>query len=579
MKNLKSIFKSSLLFTLVFVVNQVGFSQLTGITIDEDFTDWNQSMETFTDGADNPNGLDLLDFQVTNDQHNLYIKFTLSTEIALADDLVPHGIWLCIDADNDPTTGYVQQAEYGTELAINFNQHYAWFNQPSGNVRVGFEAIKLRQAPTVTSNTFEIAIPRNIMPDSVSPLFTHDTIRILIRDDEAGDAMPNVGDIFQYTFSSDTVAAITPIPLEKEDPTFIRAVSYNVLFNNGWELPGITHMEQIVKALQADIYCFQEADDISPQEVKSYMDNWVPTGTQEGWHVSIDYSKITCTRWPQTNDWVLERAHAMMVDLPESYGRDLLLLNGHLSCCTQNQNRQNQADDFAAFILDAKVAGGRIEVPKNTPIMFMGDMNLVGFNQQRKTILSGDIQDVNTYGLGGLLDWDSTELADAAPLHINQNMAYTWRSFSGTTFPNGRLDYQFYSDAILQKEKAFVLQTEVLPSDYLANYNLDSANTWGISDHLPVVVDYSILDEPVGIEQGNHINLKPTIYPNPAGDVVFVDVEGDIDHIQLQDLTGSVILNSIAGEKALSLKNIPAGVYVLNISVGGKSYHSTIVHE
>ena len=570
---LKSVY---LLAAFSLALTQTVYSQFTGITIDEDFSDWNSNMATLTDGIDNPNGIDLLEFQVTNDQHNLYVKFTLDAEIALADDLVPHQLWLYIDADNNPNTGFVQQAGYGTELAINFNEHYAWFNKPTGNVQVSLEDIQLRQAPTLTSSTFEIAIPRDILPDSTSPLFTSDTIRILIRDGVGGDEMPNVGSIFSYTFSDDVVNLSPRINLDKQDPNHIRVVTYNTLFNTGWEQPGITHLERVLKALDADIYCFQEANNISVLQVKNYLDAWMPTGTQEGWSVTLSSNKLTCSRWTQNQSWELTRTHATLIDLPSTYSRDLLVVNGHLSCCQNNTDRQDQADEFAAFILNAKTSGGSIELPESTPFIFVGDMNLVGYNQQRKTIMEGDIQDVNSFGAGGPLDWDDTELGDAVPLHINQNMAYTWRSFSGNSFPPGRLDYQFYSDAVLEKEKAFVLQTEVMPVNWLTENDLLSDDTWMISDHLPVVVDYAF-DELVGIkriENSHQVNL----YPNPAKDYLEIDTQGTIQLLVVRDLHGKVLLKENTNEPHVDVSGLAAGTYLLELTIDGV-HESIIFHK
>ncbi|MEM6263279.1 MAG: hypothetical protein AAGI38_12275 [Bacteroidota bacterium] len=117
------------------------------IIIDEDFRDWNASHPTYTDGRDTPNGIDLLQMQASNDEKYLYVKFSVDRELALGNTLVDHTIWLSIDADNDPTTGHPEQAGYGTELAINFNGHFAWFNAPDPDVRVFFGDIGLQLAP------------------------------------------------------------------------------------------------------------------------------------------------------------------------------------------------------------------------------------------------------------------------------------------------------------------------------------------------------------------------------------------------------------------------------------------------
>ena len=89
---------------------------------------------------------------------------------------------------------------------------------------------------------------------------------------------------------------------------------------------------------------------------------------------------------------------------PAYYGTDLLFTNAHLSCCGNDAGRQNQVDQYISFILDAKTAGGAIDLPANTPFIYGGDLNLVGFSQQLTTLITGDIQDTGTWGAGGAPD-------------------------------------------------------------------------------------------------------------------------------------------------------------------------------
>ena len=130
------------------------------------------------------------------------------------------------------------------------------------------------------------------------------------------------------------------------------------------------------------------------------------------------------------------------------------------------------------------------DVPYNTPLVYGGDLNLVGYAQQLTTLLTGDVQDEATYGAGGPPDWDGTDWADALPRHTHAPLSYTWLNEAEGDWPPGRLDYLLYSDAVITAEHSFVLYTEGLPADALATHGLQANDTESASDHLPVVTDF-----------------------------------------------------------------------------------------
>jgi len=559
-------FKASFILAILLLLSTLGYSQT--ITVDELYDDWNASMSTYVDGQDTPGGIDLLDMQVTNDDRYLYFKLTVDRELCLGNTLVNHEIWLSIDTDNDPTTGFPEQDGYGTEIAINMNGHFAWFNIPDPNIQVTLGDIGIQMAPTITASTFEIAIPRDIKPDGIHDLFSGDTLRVMFHDDWDNDRMPNPGSVYTYAFQNDLIHNATPVSLEKSSSEHVRIVSHNILFNNGFSSDAIAEMQRVVSALEGDIYCFQECSE-GINNIRNLFDSWIPLGGGS-WNVASNGgNRVTVSRWPIANSWGLNRKTAHLIDLPDSLSdRDMLLVNGHLSCCTNNSGRQEQVDEFAAFILDAKSQGGNIDVQDSTPIVFVGDMNFVGFNQQYETTLTGDIQNTSTYGQGGFLDWDDTELADARPLHVDSNFVYTWRDLQGDGFPPGRLDFQFYSDAVLTKEKAYILDTERMDSAMLAASNLQQNDTRVIADHLPVVVDYSFPKQSTtSLYEENSVYPSIRVYPNPTTDVLTLDTQIAIERVLIHDLMGNTLLESTNGEQTLQLPTMPRGIYLVQIEL------------
>jgi hypothetical protein len=482
----------SWILSIAIVCKVAVFSQSAPITIDGCFDDWTPGSASFNDVPETQSGVDILSMQVSNDAENLFIKLVLDTELDLIDGEVPHDLYLQLDTDNDPATGFsLQGGTFGSELGVQLMARSAFYNVIPFST-VDLHDIGYRQGPTVTSTTFEIALDRSAIPDGLNPLFPSSTIGILVRE-SGGDEMPNFGSSFTYTFDA-TPVPFVPLTLDKGPMSDLRVGAFNVENDGLIDVSRVPSFERLVKALDADIIGFSECYSTTAGDVKSLLDSWLPLGTANGWYViKDDFELITASRWPISNSWPSAfRQFPVLIDLPASYGTDLLFTNAHLSCCTNDAGRQAQVDEYAAFIHDAKSAGGLIDLPFGTPFVYGGDLNLVGFSQQLNTLISGNIQDVATWGQGAALDWDGTVLTDAKPRLTHQPMTYTWENL-GSSYPPGRLDFMIHSDAVLDMDKAFVLNTNEMPAaELVANGLLASDNT-SASDHLPVICDYTIV--------------------------------------------------------------------------------------
>lgn len=468
------------------------FGQSAAIQIDGSYSDWTPSLAGYTDPVESISGIDLLDFQVSNDANYLYVRVAMDTEIDLTDVLISQSLYLYIDADNNSSTGYSPTAGFGSECGIHFPSRTVYYDVVPSSV-VGFSDIGLVCLPTVSSTEFEIAIRRDAVPDGVVPLFSSDTIRLLFRESNGNDFMPNTGG-FSYTFDNSPVPAYTTIDLEKDNADHLRMTAYNV--KGGMNSGTVQNaLDRVLNAIDPDIIGFSEASNVSATTVKNLMDSWLPLGTPDGWFtVKDDYDLITASRFPITDDWPsLDRQHPVLIDLPATYPSDILLVNAHLSCCANETGRQAQADEFVNFVLDAKTAGGQIDLPEGTPIVLGGDLNLVGYAQQLNTLLNGDIQNTGTWGPGGFPDWDNTPLTDLICLQTDQAMAITWED-AGSAFPPGRLDFLIYSDASITAEKAYTLNPGVMSPTRLSFYGLQENDGTVISDHYPVTGDFSFAE-------------------------------------------------------------------------------------
>ena len=541
------------------------FAQSSPITIDGIFDDW-ISGSTISESPDAFTGIDLLEMSVNNDEQFLYIRFKAASEFDLTDNLFPQRIRLYLDTDNNDSTGFQIQSGYGAELGIVFREHFAHYNVEPYS-QVSFSDFSLRVAPTVSSDEFEIAIGRNAIPDATYPLFSSPTIKILLLNDINDDRLPDEGSVFSYTFDETPVPPLSPLEISKEDTSLIRILAYNT-WANGLENPQrLPHFENIISILKPDIIGFSECGTTSPQYVKGLMDDWLPLGNVNGWYVEkLNGSDlITASKFPMVQSWQsLSRQFPVLIDLPDSYPTELLFTNAHLTCCGGDDTRQDEVDSYIQFILDAKSMGGIIDLLEGTPFVYGGDLNLVGYAQQLNTLLNGDIQNTTLYGPGALPDWDDTELVEMYAIQSDKRMVYTWRKDSGS-YPPGKLDFIIYSDAVMNVEKSFVLQTEIMTEPRLQLYGLDQEDTGSASDHFPVISDISI-NSPVGLVEENLFASK--VFPNPTiGNAKIILGEMANSSIMVFNTSGKNVLSidEVSGNTMLDLSEFPSGVYSIKI--------------
>ncbi|MGB1076280.1 MAG: endonuclease/exonuclease/phosphatase family protein [Flavobacteriales bacterium] len=504
------------ILTSVFAVQ----AQIETIILDGKFEDW-----TTIDGIEDSVSadalpVDLLEMKVTSDSDYLYVYVRLASDIDLTDVLYPHNLFLQIDVDMDASTGYPVREGFGSELGIDFNGLFAYTNFGPAD-QVNFSEIGLIPSPTVTSKEFEFGLRRDVVLQGGDVLFPQDSIGLLFRDTQYDDDLPDQGASFVYDFNEANDDVLTPLSLTKGHPSFLRVCAYNVLGNGLIHPVRQSRFERIVSALDADVYLFSECGSTSSAEVKSLLDNWLPLESDAGWQTAKDGDLISATRWNHLQSWTsIPKQYPLLVNVPDSLGGPMLFINSHLSCCGNDASRQDQVDEMMAWMINNE---GNLNI--NTPIVYAGDLNLVGYAQQLETLLNGDIVQTQTFGPGGLPDWDGTPWSDALPRQTHQPFTYTWRDDGDGNFPPGRLDLVLYSDAVIVKEHAFVLETESTPEDVLAPLGLIQDDTHTASDHLPVVMDFTIVPPPVLDSDGDGLDdeLEIEMGTNPFG----ADSDGD----------------------------------------------------
>ena len=391
-----------------------------------------------------------------------------------------------LDSDHDASTG-IPHGGMGAELRWAFGARRGVFLVGGDSTPVEHQHIGLMTAPTVSSREFEIVLSRSAEPVSGRSLFSGPMIRVAFADGREGDLLPDSGGI-EYTFSQESLPAIPAIALEKRDPSHLRILAYNV--NNGmFRSERAEAYRRILGAIQPDLLTFMEVRDNTSEQTVSMVAPLINPSMSGAWHHAKAGAEgnVVMSPFPIRQVHQLGNSGAFVLDATEEYATEMLVIVLSAPSGRQNAARQHEFDMIMAFVRDAKSPGGEFDLEPNTPMVLIGDANLVGYAQQRRTLLAGDIVDTDQFGFAFAPDWDGSQFRDLMPVHTHAPLTFTWY---GESFSPGRLDYVVYSDAVVDVGNGFVLFTPGMPEAALSRYGLMRDDTHTATDHLPVVADF-----------------------------------------------------------------------------------------
>ena len=538
------------------------------IVIDGLFDDWQEVPVTITDPEGDYNYDDWAELKITNDDDFIFFKISLHSEKTLLQDW--NNFYLYIDADRDSLTGHPFRG-LGVELAWHFGYRTGQYFEQDGIIDLWQNDITLRQAPTVTSTEFEIAIARGSFvlsdPDSIAVIFSsfYDT----------GDYMPDSWGGVVYQLDTTVVGPAAPILLEK---TGTRLVTYNTLYTGILEPDRQPKFQRIIQALDPDIIALQEHSEWN--EIGDIISSWFPEDT---WYQGYTFRDlVVLSKYPIINQANLissERTMCALLQTDDPINPYLLILNSHFSCCDNDDDRQEQVDELVQVLREWRLNdNGPFDLPEGTPMFHVGDFNFVGYREQIETVTAGNIQDEGNYGNDFPLDWDGTAITDLFSRQTHKRMAYTWRS-DGSSFNPGKLDYVLYTDSNLSILNHFVLNTLAMPDSVLNEWELEAEDTNEASDHLPRIVDFMVTDLGIAGELDlpqQYILSHP--YPNPFNPQVMIPITLAREaHIQLRiyDIHGRLVISIAddvlpAGKKLFSWdgSQYPSGVYIVRCQAG-----------
>lgn len=576
---ISAMLQKSIILATIFCLPASNIWSGSPITIDGQFEDWTSVPVAHSDIAGQGLDEDFAELKITNDNDFLFLKFSFHNNEQLLQDL--NNIRLYIDTDNNQQSGF-QIHGIGADLEWCFGCRQGVYHNSTGPITIRQAEIVLRTAPTITAKNFELALSLNSLPMTLSATQTPDTIAVVFATSDKADLIPDQPGGVRYVIDTTCVEPPGLIPLVRQQQQHIRVLTYNTRGGGLLDSNRQGHFQRIIQTLDPDILAFQEQ--AGGDQVKSLIASWLQETNLHS--VELGNNNLVVSRYPVLNQALMTtsgRTMAVMLQTESVLGTNLLILNSHLACCSNNASRQQDADEIIMGLRNWRAGSGPFPLPDNTPIIHLGDFNLVGSSQQLRTLAEGDIADELNFGSDFYPDWDGTALTDLFSRHTSIRMGYTW-SNDNESFSPGKLDYILFTDSVIELGNHFVLNTLAMSDSELDMYGLLSDDTNIASDHLPRIMDISsanplsIQDIVVDIPHG--FQLFPA-FPNPFNPTTKIQYSLPVaTHVSLKvyDMLGrqvKVLVNEFKTSGSYRVEfdatGLASGLYAYRFEVAGFS--------
>jgi len=368
----------------------------------------------------------------------------------------------------------------GDSLTIDFRDLEAYENGSPGN-GVSWNAINYTTMPTAALPRYETQLD---LGDYITGL--GDTITIDFSGTDSLDSGPVIfvmNDAAQPEIERDTA---------EEPGTDFRIFNLNTLTSGFLQAGQKDQIGRLVDAMDPHIVCLQEEYDPTAAQIKARLEEIDPRDDGAPWTVHLGYDHAVASPFPLIpyNGPTSDRFTAAVVDLP---GGAVFVFSVHTKCCgyagsSEDAQRIFQTQEMID-VIDAFRAGtlqGTLDAYADAPVVVIGDWNHVGSN----------------IPLEMMLDPGGPAQTHLYVPHLVGERIFTWRDFDGFGFSPGLLDLVTYDDPELTPKNHFVLDTTKMSGATLAALGLQ-ANDSNVSDHLPIIVDFSFDSAPVACSEAD----------------------------------------------------------------------------
>lgn len=566
---------SCVLLFLIIHLNVV-HSYAQSIILDNEYYDWSTSSPSIYEDSENDNIeplVDFLKFGLASNSDYLFVYFEMDKEINLQEN---NNISIYIDVDNNTNTGQPING-IGADLQYYFGERYGKFTKNGVSINISHKDIGLMVLPTVSSNKFELVIDRNAII-SGQQILPESKIKVLFIDDRSnGDRMPDANGGILYEMN-DTVVDLSDYRIQAPSESDFRVLSYNVLRDDMFNFEKQESYKSIFRMIKPDIIGFQEIYDHSAKQTKDKFLEQLGDSSGQWYYKKSDPDIICVSRYPIFKSEAIDGNAAFWIKKDDE---NIVFIVAHLPCCSNDYGRQREIDHVMSFVREIKEGISNWDIPANSPIIIVGDMNMVGDSHQSLTLKTGDIKNENLFGSDFHPDWDESDFEDAKPIATGIPSTITWYD-QYSSFNPGRLDYIVYSGSVLELNNSFSLFTPRLAQDTLSKYELANYDSVWASDHMPCVADFR-LKKYNSVEELNDYG-KINLSPNPVMNELLIEIEEDlVGKTQISVLNsfgqlvyfkslnlGSLKQNSLI----LNTSQFSNGVYFLQMELNGSKFHT-----
>lgn len=550
-------------FVLCFFTGVTSFGQ--EIFLDESYDDWSDEELLLEDTGDPYLGFDVEQLYVANDQEYLFIRLVFNQEVQLQDG---SNVAIRIDLDNNPNTGFTVNG-IGADLTFFLGTRSGFLNTNTSSININHEDIGLVVSPTVSSDQFEIAIRRN---NSFAGIDFNMLDEISIRIEQngnIGDQLPNNNGGVSYSIDNNVNSSLYHSSLTKSQDTEYRLVSYNVKRDQLFESDRFDAYRNILKSSNPDIIAFQEIYNHTASETRSLVAEMLGNDISEWYTEKQGSDIILLSKFPIVFEDFVAGNGAFVIDLGEE---EILLINAHLPCCENDTGRLGEIDEILAYIREMQDGTGDYDLPTGSPVIFCGDMNLVGFRDQLDNIVQGNIANNNAFGPD--LEENGTDFfVDSKAKTSGLPFSFTWFNGGSSFFP-GRLDFVFYTPELIRVENSYSLNTPSLTQDQLQDLQIEVNDSRIASDHCPLTFDFRFPNTVSNNDLAEELN-DLNLYPNPtSGSLNIHSKESSLTNIKLYDIAGKLVLDTPINSEysSIDLSSLDNGIYILRCKLTDNKY-------